>query len=397
MSKTAVIGLSLALAAGAASTFADEPVQIHGFVGQAYVLSSGNAYLAPNSKDGSFDLNELGVNFGISPTDRLRIGVQFFARDLGDFGNDTITVDWAFGDYRVRDWFGVRAGKIRMPLGLYGEIRDTDALRTSALLPQAVYNETFREVLIGAKGVGVYGEVPADGAGSFSYQALAGSVNVPANGAVEGAFEVWVQGVADMTTSQAAKVYMGQFEWRPPLEGLRFAVSNLAGDWGMAGRTTVPLGPLPAGTPVAASFDDYNQFIGSAEYVWKDLTLASEYIRTSYDASLPPLFENRPVREEGYYASAAYRFSKLFEAGSYYSVFWGDRDDKDGSQMVTQGRPTWAAWQKDLALTLRFDITKGFIAKLEGHIVDGTAQLIIEPATAEQDWSYLVARVSYTF
>ena len=31
---------------------------------------------------------------------------------------------------------------------------------------------------------------------------------------------------ADMTTSESARIYMGQAEWRTPLEGLKFAASK---------------------------------------------------------------------------------------------------------------------------------------------------------------------------
>ncbi len=44
---------------------------------------------------------------------KLRVGVQFLSRDLGETGNNEVEVDWAYGDYRFRNWLGIRAGKMK--------------------------------------------------------------------------------------------------------------------------------------------------------------------------------------------------------------------------------------------------------------------------------------------
>lgn len=67
------------------------------------------------------------------------MGMQLFAFDRGNYGRDKVTIDWAYGDYRVNDWLGFRAGKVKIPLGLYNEARDNDALRTFIFLPQQAY------------------------------------------------------------------------------------------------------------------------------------------------------------------------------------------------------------------------------------------------------------------
>ena len=81
--------------------------------------SSGNNFLDSDSEDGTFEINEVGLTFNATVTDKLRIGAQILSRDLGEDGNNDIELDWAFGDYRVTDRFGVRAGKLKLPIGLY--------------------------------------------------------------------------------------------------------------------------------------------------------------------------------------------------------------------------------------------------------------------------------------
>ncbi|MFH2000258.1 MAG: hypothetical protein ABIK28_11295, partial [Planctomycetota bacterium] len=84
-----------------------EKINIHGFISQGFMRSNHNNYLT-STKDGSYQFNEVGLNFSTELTENLHAGLQFISRDLGRFGNNEIKLDWAFFDYRWRDWLGVR-------------------------------------------------------------------------------------------------------------------------------------------------------------------------------------------------------------------------------------------------------------------------------------------------
>src|SRR5580693_3816076 len=75
-------------------------IDIHGFVSQGFILSTSNNYLANDTTHGSFQYSELGLNFTKDLTDRLRLGLQFFAEDIGPTGNYNATLDWFYVDYR---------------------------------------------------------------------------------------------------------------------------------------------------------------------------------------------------------------------------------------------------------------------------------------------------------
>src|SRR5688572_2702508 len=90
------------------------PLQLHGFVSQGFLLTSANNYLA-DSERGSFEFAEAGLNVTMPMTDRLRAGMQLFARDLGPIGDYQATLDWFYLDYRWRDWLGLRAGRLKLP------------------------------------------------------------------------------------------------------------------------------------------------------------------------------------------------------------------------------------------------------------------------------------------
>src|SRR6185295_7708513 len=97
-----VVAAMVLLAAGAGPAAAEsgegeEPflgLEAHGFASQGYLLTTGNEYLVTDSKRGSFQVSEVGLNFSRELTNRLRFGVQFLAQNFGAAGNYTPKVDW---------------------------------------------------------------------------------------------------------------------------------------------------------------------------------------------------------------------------------------------------------------------------------------------------------------
>src|SRR6185436_13159489 len=89
----AVLGLALCLGSAAARAEEGEAeaplpfVDIHAFGSQGFILTTGNEYLVPDSKRGSFQVSEVGLNVSKQLSDRFRFGVQFFAQNFGFAGN----------------------------------------------------------------------------------------------------------------------------------------------------------------------------------------------------------------------------------------------------------------------------------------------------------------------
>ncbi|MCG8686388.1 MAG: porin [Desulfobacterales bacterium] len=375
------------------STFAAElaGVDIHGFISQGAIMSDQYHYLTNDSKDGSFQYNEIGINFGKDLTDDLRVGLQLFSRDLGDVANNKITVDWAYGDYRFQDWFGLRAGRIKLPLGLYNETRDVDLLRNSIVMPQSIYNDLLRDTVIAINGAGAYGNIDMSSAGSLDYQALVGQMNVDSDSGFKKYFDsrFYYNGLTLRDDPDTDISYVGSLRWNTPLEGWIIGVS------GMTMKTDNPI--LVGGVVSTTQETDNMLFTLSTEYTWNELVLAAEYQTFEVDSNINGT--KSEVTSEGYYLSASYRFNDLFTLGAYYSIFYPDKDDKDGDTLSLSGAPKWDAWEKDLALTLRFDINDHVVFKVEGHSVDGTARVnrTDNPTRDEDDFYYAVAKVTFSF
>jgi len=366
-------------------------IDIHGFISQGYLLSDKNNALG-NSEDGSFQFNEMGINFSREMTENLRLGIQIFSRDLGQFENNKVIVDWAYGDYHWKDRIGFRAGIIRQAHGLYNQTRDVDMLRTAILLPPGVYDESNRDYMSRIQGASVYGEIPMQSAGSLSYMFLIGSKHIDENGVLA----KWVEapGIYTVTDFNSGIFYNGKFEWRTPVRGLRIGASGTKStDIQIDVRTKIPLGPVPVGTTLVVDVKEFYTYALSIEYIFKDLTLAAEHNMSLNDNDV-----NR-IHPFGCYASAAYRFTDWFEAGAYYSVFYSDKDDKDGDALKKRGLQDYRAWQKDFALSTRFNVNENWSIKLEGHLIDGVGQLLSQenPDGFEKNWYLLAAKVTFNF
>jgi hypothetical protein len=380
-------------------------VEIHGFVSQGFLWSGDNNYLAADTADGSFEFNEVGINFNKSLDDRLRVGVQFFSRDLGRAGNNEPIIDWAMGDYRWKDWLGIRVGLIKLPHGLYSESRDQDMVRNSILLPQSVYPEMQRDYYTRMWGGGIYGNAYFDSVGNFSYKLLVGAYNPDPDRsglAVEiedGGFF----GVESFNHGEGIQ-YSGGLVWDTPLEGLRVGATG----WFMKGigADLVILEDLFPGSESqvgsVANIDvDRWATVYSIEYTWQYLRVTAEYRLEHTDNKWSAGFEafDSKVDSEGYYLGASYRFTDWLEIGSYYSELYPDKDDKDGDRYQGFGED-FQAWQKDFALTARFDINENWLVKLEGHAIDGAAGVLFandNPNGFEKDDYLFAAKVTFNF
>ncbi|ABW67801.1 hypothetical protein [Desulfosudis oleivorans] len=398
-----------------------EDLQIHGFISQGFLYSTDDAdFLAKDSHKGTLEFNEMAINFSATPTDDLSVGMQLAAFDLGTIGNDEVMVDWAFGDYSFRDYLGLRAGIIKIPLGLYNDVRKIDMVRTSILLPTSVYPEWFREAFARIKGVGLYGTLP----GNISYQALYGTVDIQTDGGLSDGLESLMEGLGGMDTNYTDTncAYAGKLQWDAPV-GLKLAASVYTLDGLETNMNSInyidpaPLGlPLPVYLPVAMDaymrFEPITTWVLSAEYITDRLTLAAEYaeydlefnvdITTNLDPAfsafmgIPPRVGDKTTMQ-GYYGSASYRVLDNLEVGTYYSEFYYDKDDHDGGKYAAKyGLPKYNSWLKDTCLSARYDISPNWCAKIEGHLMDGTYLALGAPAGVDS-WELYAAKLTYSF
>jgi len=376
-------------------------VQIHGFASEGAFVSTANDYLGSASR-ASLELFEAGINFSTEVADRLRAGVQLFARDVGALRDAAPRLDWAYLDFHWRPWLGLRAGVIKMPFGLYNEYVDIDAARLSILLPESVYPVRDRDVLLSHTGFSIYGSRPLSdggGGGELEYQAWLGALTIER--------EALDLVGATLDSAQSKYVTGAQLFWHTPVEGLRVGATLLRTsiDFRISlARETV--GALIMAGLVAPDFDGKlvvsqrpdTLVVGSAEYVRGDWLLAAEYSRwfKRQRTTLPVLIPTFEEDGERFYAMATTRLAPWLETGGYYSVYHVDAGDRGGHDPRFTER--FHAFQRDLAATLRFDVNDHWLWKLEGHFMDGTASLpALSNPNPERYWGLFLLRTTVTF
>ncbi|CAN2042808.1 Porin domain-containing protein [Candidatus Magnetomoraceae bacterium gMMP-15] len=373
-------------------------LDIHGFMSQGFIKSDRNNFYA-KSEDGSFQFNELGINFSTDLSDYVRAGIQLISRDLGSIGNNEIVVDWAFVDYRWKDWMGFRCGKLKIPVGFYNYTRDADMVRTSIFLPDSVYHESQRDLFNALYGLAIYGYLDLDFFGGVNYHVYYGEVNPDDDKGMAKYIED--SGVIDLLNFDTAPSCSASLEWNTPLEGLRLGGSITKLDIKTNSRAMDHVfwkqQNVEPGTNVLFKLDDFKVSTLSVEYTYEDLILAAEYSSIKSDRLIDRTFDK--LNMEGYYVSASYRFTDLFECGAYYSVFYNDKNDKDGEVYKAIGEPGHRGWQKELVLSTRFDINENWIFKIESHFINGTALMFDQdnPKGLDKESFLLALKATFNF
>lgn len=353
-------------------------VEIHGFVTQGFLFSSNNNYLTMQSSDGSLQWTDGAVSFSDSLTDNLRVGIQLHMYQLGELGGPNLQIDWASGDYRFNDHFGVRAGKVKTVLGLFNDSQDVDAVFLWTLLPQCSYpvdNESFFLAHVGGE---VYGDLSlGKRAGKLEYHAHAGRVSLDLNGG-------FVKQVAQyglvFPTSPGGKTYGGDLRWESPWRGLTI---------GSSADLEALDGTAPGGGMHVAPFLISAQY---AQFTKGKFYFAGEYDRTPASAVLTigPAVIPVPQDLRSWYAMGSYRFLKRFQVGSYYSHFVNKA--LDGSLP--------ANYSKDWVVSGRYDFNAYFYGKIEGHFLRGTGlgyYASTNPNGLQPNSNILAAKIGFSF
>jgi hypothetical protein len=368
-------------------------LDFHGFVSQGYLYSSGYNYLDSDTKtSGSFHYMEAGLNATMDPFPRVHVTTQGFLYSVGDAGKYQPFLDYASVEYTFNDYFGLRAGRIRRPQGIYNDIQDVDLARTYVLLPQGIYDARWRDFTTSVDGGEVFGNIPLSKAGSLSYEAYAGFFNVSADSGVANLINNRLAG-GKVTSFERVTEAGSQLWWNTPVDGLRFGaafayVFNF--DYDITEPTGAPP-PFPASIPLRAqSVLPVQQY--SAEYLWNNWTFQAEYynVQVSQNTASPFGTTDTFVDQDAWYGGAAYRFNEWLEVGGYYTEFHTSASTTSASDSS----------QKDLALSFRFDPKPWWVFKVEGHYIQGTALLnddASNPVRNDNGWFMLAVKTTISF
>ncbi len=347
-----------------------ESLQIHGWISQGAMLSTGNNYLA-HTKRGSFEFFDTGLNVTQELGSKLRAGIQVFAQDIGPIGNYNPIVDWAYVDYKLRPWLGIRAGHFKMPLFLYSDRLDADMSRTSVLMPQGLYDTHYRSVLAAVSGLDVYGTVELGGAGSIDYDAYVGTLYLNLGGSSD----------YDVENLAGSRVV-----WNTPISGLRAAGHFLYSNF----HEKYPIDPT---TQLTTNYNHWTMAGGGLEYTTKRVTVTAEASSWTSTLTFDPMVQaDYAYKQLRGYVQAEIRATDRLSANVYASVF----QDRSGGQSSHLD----ANHQYDTAASVRYDVTPNWIVKAEAHAIEGYAGVegsLNEGAERVAHWGLFLVKTTLTF
>jgi hypothetical protein len=351
-------------------------VQIHSFASQGFMYSNDNNYLTTNTSQGSFAFTDFGANVSTQVTDKFRVGAQIYDRNLGKLGNWRPSLDWAVADYRFKDWFGIRAGKVKTTLGLFNDTQDMEFLQTWALMPQSVYPLDQRGSIIAHEGGDIYGNIGIKKLGGLSYTVYGGkrpydsqdgypySLDTSLGTRAANGITNVVPNTSRKVNSSTGPVFGADLRWNTPVKGLMAGTTFFDQDTTTKGIYRATGNPfLIAGD---RNDDKDHTLANYLEYTIGNLRFDGEYRReilvstsnTSTGAWNAP--SGKDIRSG--YVALSYRLMKRLEVGSYYSRFyydWASPHDDPSNYIF------------DRVATARVDLTNFLDLKVEGHFMEG--------------------------
>jgi hypothetical protein len=383
---------------------ASTSIQFGGFVSQGFLANTGqNDYLGNTSK-GTADFREYAINASYA-IGQWRFGMQVFGQKLGVYGDDKLEIDWATVDYQPTQWFGLRAGRVKMPRGLYNEALDLDSVRPFVLLPQSVYDARLRDFNAAFNGAMVFGNIGLKQLGSLDYHVFYGDIPIAAD---SGASDYFNNDYPSKSLDiKMDSVRGGSLFWNTPPTGLRMGYSYSSFENLRSTReATLQLSALaPVATVIGTKqTDNYGRHLFSIEYTKGDWVFAAEAGREQaiYHVTTGGVFiANTDFLSNYFYVSAARRINTWLELGAYYS-YSRDSETLIGTTTIQIGKLP-ALTQADIAVSARFDINDHLLFKLEGHYMDGAGKIfdtVANPqpvAGRDAAWFLFAAKITYSF
>lgn len=370
-----------------------EKVQLHGFLSQGYLHSWDNNFLG-DTKDGSFRFSEVGLNLNAQLSDRFRLGGQLLYCQPPYASKGKVKEDWLVAEYHLSDPLAIRAGKVKMPMGLYNMERDSDFLRQLIFLPQSIYDETRRDSWLAHWGGELYGNLAVGQSSDIDYQLFAGRIRYSNDSlatlaeAASGGRTGSGPGGGNRANSANRDrtndyVFGTAFFINSTIDGLRAGLTFLS----MEDETWL-------GDTLVLQNQIKSKVVLSLEYAWQQFSISAEYCES----------DRRLVQHgvtvldgpsQAWYLLASYALREDLVFSLLYDEYYRLKNDHHAITSTSNQYP----WRKDLALALRYDLSQELTLKAEWHTIDGTALYMgyFNPDGLERYWQYGALKATFNF
>ncbi|MGR8952013.1 MAG: hypothetical protein ACU83V_06335 [Gammaproteobacteria bacterium] len=383
------LSLLLLPRAGVAGYLPDE-IQVHGFLAQSMFHTSDNNLFGQSDDGISMGITEIGLNASYQPHDRLSFAIQGLYRRAGDIDRGSVRVDYGLADLTLWEHdtgrIGLRAGRTKIPFGLYNETRDVAFTHPTILLPQGIYFDRSRSLLTSADGGSFYVEQRTDYGDfvfKFNYAEPLGDNEEIRSTLLGPAAMGEFSAQPAIATQLSYELNGGEYIFAVSHMDLKLDYRPLPGDRFMDGRSHIR--PL----------------MFSAQYNGEKLTLTGEY---DYRWNTWKGYQTIPDRQtitESWYVQGSYQILPRWQATVRYDTIVADTDNRHGDGLDRIGLPNYIAFAQDWMVGLRWDISESWMLRGEYHRVHGTIWLPQadnpDPLKTAQDWDLFGLQMSFRF
>jgi hypothetical protein len=343
-----------------------ESFQVHGFLSQAVVNTSDNRWFG-DSPDTSYAFTEAALNGSARILPQLLISGQVLLRQAGDMYDGSPSLDYALADLTFASTFhyrlGMRGGRIKNPFGLYNETRDVPFTRPGIFLPQVVYFDRVRNLVLSSDGMMAYADTFQD----------YGDVSLIVGGG-------WPVMDENVEWSYLGADFPGDLESDSPLivGRLWYSSPNASFNMGLSGTALRMRFDPDVGAPftLSSGTTDIFYWIASLQYNSELWTISAEYMREPLEwKDYGEFFPNQDFTSEGWYIQAQYRAHPQLELMMRWEEGYADLGDRDGTKLerVTGGAITaYSRYSNIFTAGARFDISQNWMVRAEYSYHDGT-------------------------
>ena len=378
-----------------------DDLKLHGFFTQSAVYTSANNMYGDSEDSVSTEFAEAGLNAYYSAFDKLSFSVQALYRNAGKVDNDTVDIDYAFLDLTLSeyDWgeYGIRLGRIKNPLGLYNETRDVAFTTPSIILPQGIYYDRSRSLLLSADGAQFYLRHRLDD-DDVSFKLNYGKPRNDNDELLKAVIPyptpiIPVYPLGDLETSSSDLAVIGQISYERNGGETIYAFSY----------ADVSLKYDPESYDLfTAGTTDFKLYIFSAQYNGEKFSLTAEYLYQDNDFNdFGPLYPDADSTTESWYLQAGYRLKPNWQVYARYDENYLDKDDRNGKANDLIARPRHIAFSRDTMIGVRWDLNPSIMLRAEYHNINGTSWLTSadnpDRSKTERYWDLFALQLSLRF
>lgn len=370
-----------------------EDIQIHGFLSQGFVKTDHNRFFG-DSESGSFQFTELGINASYRPLPSLLLTGQLLSRNAGAMYDASPQIDYALADWIFANShkYTLRAsvGRQKNPIGLFNETRDVASTRPGIFVPQSVYFDKVRNLVLASDGIGLHGDWFTE-QGLLDISLLYG----------------WMQIDSNVEFAYLGGNYPGEMAAGSPSWQGQVRYQDESGRWQLAASgvyTKMEFEPA-AGSPLQGGNTDFSYWVISAQLNDDDWSLTGEYAWEPISwKGYGPAFPDRDLTGVGWYIQGDYHLRRNLSLMLRYESALADKDDPDGlkGSAASGGLlPAFALYSHNWVSGLRWDITPQWMMRFEYQRNTGTHVLSSREnpnlAALRKHWQLFSVITSYRF